>query len=108
VEYEDLPVMVDPEQAVKASGDGVLHPERGPTNIAMQRRFTFGPVDGDFAGAARIVKRKLRWPRSGAQPLETVGAVAEYESGVGKFTIHMNSSMYNYVGSTVAVSAGVA
>jgi CO/xanthine dehydrogenase Mo-binding subunit len=28
VEY-DLPVMVDPEQAVKAPGDGVLHPERG-------------------------------------------------------------------------------
>ena len=44
VEYEDLPVMSDPEEAVKATGDGVLHPERGPTNVAMQRRFTFGPV----------------------------------------------------------------
>jgi CO/xanthine dehydrogenase Mo-binding subunit len=98
VEYEDLPVMSDPEEAVKATGDGVLHPERGPTNVAMQRRFTFGPVEADFAGAARIVRRRLRWPRSGAQPLETVGAVAEYESGAGKFTVHMNSSMYNYVG----------
>jgi hypothetical protein len=27
VEYEDLPVMVDPEEAVKATGDGVLHPD---------------------------------------------------------------------------------
>jgi CO/xanthine dehydrogenase Mo-binding subunit len=107
VEYEDLPVMVDPEEAVKATGDGVLHPERGPTNIAIQRRFRFGPVDADFAAAARIVRRKLRWPRSGAQPLETVGAVAEYESGAGKFTIHMNSSMYNYVGWTMALSLGV-
>ena len=87
VEYEDLPVMVDPEEAVKATGDGVLHPERGPTNIAIQRRFMFGPVDADFVAAAKIVRRKLRWPRSGAQPLETVGAVAEYESGAGKFTI---------------------
>ena len=25
---------------------------------------------GDFADAARIVRRRLRWPRSGAQPLE--------------------------------------
>ena len=58
-------------------------------------------------GAARIVRRRLRWPRSGAQPLETVGAVAEYESGAGKFTIHMNSSMYNYVGWTMALSLGV-
>ena len=107
VEYEDLPVMSDPEEAVKATGDGVLHPERGPTNVAMQRRFKFGPVEADFAGAARIVRRRLRWPRSGAQPLETVGAVAEYESGAGKFTVHMNSSMYNYVGWTMALSLGV-
>ena len=108
VEYEDLPVMSDPEEAVKAIGDGVLHPERRPTNIAHQRRFIFGPVDEDFANAAKIVKRKLRWPRSGAQPLETVGAIAEYESGSGKFTVHMNSSMYNYVGWTMALSLGVA
>ena len=107
VEYEDLPVMSDPEEAVKATGDGVLHPERGPTNVAMQRRFKFGPVEADFAGAARIVRRRLRWPRSGAQPLETVGAVAEYESAAGKFTVHMNSSMYNYVGWTMALSLGV-
>ena len=64
--------------------------------------------NSDFANAAKIIKRRLRWPRSGAQPLETVGAVAEYESGSGKFTIHVNSSMYNYVGWTMALSLGVA
>jgi CO/xanthine dehydrogenase Mo-binding subunit len=108
VEYEDLPVVVDPEQAIHASGDAVLHPERGPNNIAIQRHFAFGNVESDFANAAKIIKRRLRWPRSGAQPLETVGAVAEYESGSGKFTIHVNSSMYNYVGWTMALSLGVA
>ncbi|MGO9396933.1 MAG: xanthine dehydrogenase family protein molybdopterin-binding subunit [Xanthobacteraceae bacterium] len=108
VEYEDLPVVVDPEQAIHASGDAVLHPERGPNNIAIQRHFVFGNVESDFANAAKIIKRRLRWPRSGAQPLETVGAVAEYESGSGKFTIHVNSSMYNYVGWTMALSLGVA
>ena len=108
VEYEDLPVVVDPEQAIHASGDAVLHPERGPNNIAIQRHFAFGNVEFDFANAAKIIKRRLRWPRSGAQPLETVGAVAEYESGSGKFTIHVNSSMYNYVGWTMALSLGVA
>ncbi|MGO9045313.1 MAG: xanthine dehydrogenase family protein molybdopterin-binding subunit [Xanthobacteraceae bacterium] len=108
VEYEDLPVVVDPEQAIHASGDAVLHPERGPNNIAIQRHFAFGNVESDFANAAKIIKRRLRWPRSGAQPLETVGAVAEYESGSGKFTIHVNSSMYNFVGWTMALSLGVA
>jgi CO/xanthine dehydrogenase Mo-binding subunit len=107
VTYAELPAVVDPEKAIAASGEAILHPERGPTNIAHQRRFAFGPVTRDFGAAAKIIKRRLRWPRSGGQPLETVGAVAEYDSASGKFTIHMNSSMYNYIGWTVALSLGV-
>jgi CO/xanthine dehydrogenase Mo-binding subunit len=107
VEYEDLPIVVDPEQAISSEGDAVLHPGRGPSNIAIQRHFAFGNAADDFANAAKIVKRHLRWPRSGAQPLETVGAVAQYDSASGKFTIHANTSMYNYVGWTMALSLGV-
>jgi len=107
VTWEPLPVMADPEAASRATGDGVLHPDRGDTNIAFRRSFDFGPVDEDFAQADHIIRRKLRWPRSGAQPMETVGAVAEYNPGTGKFTIYANTSMYNYVGWLVAVSLGV-
>ncbi len=107
VTYAPLPVMADPEEAARATGDGVLHPERGNTNVAFRRSFDFGPVDEDFAQADHIIRRALRWPRSGAQPMETVGAVAEYNRGTGKFTVHANSSMYNYVGWLVAASLGV-
>jgi CO/xanthine dehydrogenase Mo-binding subunit len=107
VEYEDLPVVVDPTAAIHSRGDAVLHPDRGDTNIAFQRRFKFGQVDEDFATAAHIIRRHLRWPRSGAQPIETVGAIASYESGTQKFTVHINCSMYNYVGFTMAGSLGV-
>ena len=107
VEYEALPAVVDPEAAVSASGDAVLHPERGPTNVAMHRKFSFGPIEEDFANADVVIERRLRWPRSGAQPLETCGAVAEYDRGAGKFTVHVNSSFYNYVGWTLAASLGV-
>ena len=107
VEYESLPVVVDPEQAITSSGDAVLHPERGPNNIALQRTLTFGTVDEDFAAADRVIRRKMRWPRSGGQPMETVGAVAAYDEGMGKFTIHTNISMYNYVGWLIAVSLNV-
>jgi len=107
VTWEPLPVMADPEAAARATGDGVLHPDRGDTNIAFRRSFDFGPVDEDFAQADHIIRRKLRWPRSGAQPMETVGAVAEYNPGTGKFTINANTSMYNYVGWLVAASLGV-
>jgi CO/xanthine dehydrogenase Mo-binding subunit len=86
VDYAELPAVVDPEAAIRVTGDGVLHPDRGPTNIAHRRSFSFGPVKEDFANAARIIRRRLRWPRSGSQPLETVGAIAEYDGGSGKFT----------------------
>lgn len=61
VEYQDLPVVVDPEAAMTSSGDAVLHPERGPNNIAQQRTFKYGPVEDDFAKADVVVKRTLRW-----------------------------------------------
>ena len=107
VEYELLPAVVDPEDAITSSGDAVLHPERGPNNIALQRTLGFGDVEGDFAAADRVIRRKMRWPRSGGQPMETVGAIAEFDEGMGKFTIHANISMYNYVGWLIAVSLGV-
>ena len=57
VEYEPLPVVTDPEEAIRSTGDAVLHPERGPNNIALQRTLTFGPVDEDFAKADVVVRR---------------------------------------------------
>ena len=54
-----------------------------------------------------MIERRLRWPRSGGTPIETVGATAHYDRGTGKFTIHANTSMYNYVGWLIAVSLKV-
>lgn len=107
IEYEELPVVINPEDALTSTGDAVLHPERGDTNIALTSKLDFGPVEEDFAAADLIVKRDLRWHRSGGQPLETVGAIASYEAGTGKFTVHANSSMYNYVGWLIAASLNV-
>jgi CO/xanthine dehydrogenase Mo-binding subunit len=107
VVYEELPAISDAKGALAATGDGIIHPERASTNIALERRFKFGPVDADFANAARIIKRNLYWPRSGAQPMETVGAIGQYDAGSGKLTVYCNSSMYNYIGFTLAGSLGV-
>lgn len=107
VEYEELPVVSDIEEMPNAHGAAVLHPELGDTNVAADRTFTFGPVDDDFKRADLIVKRKLRWGRSGPQPMETAGAVAEFDEGTGKFTVYCNTSMYNYVGWLCAASLNV-
>jgi len=107
VEYEPLPVVVNPGDASTSKGDAVLHPDRGANNIAHQRTLTFGSYDEDMRSVDVIVRRKVRWPRSGAQPMETVGAIASYDEGTRKFTIYANTSMYNYVGWLMAVSLKV-
>src|SRR5580658_2607824 len=107
VEYEPLPAVSDMMDAINSRGDAVLHPERGPDNVAEHRNYLFGPVEAEFAQAAHVIKRHLRWSRSGGQPIETCGAVASFDEGSEKFTIYVNSSMYNYIGFTIAAALKV-
>lgn len=110
VEYEELPAVVDARDALESDGDEILHPERDDghdNNVLLQNSFTAGDPDGAFEDADVVVSRELRWPRSGGQPMETAGAVAEYDEGTGKFTIHANTSMYNYMGWLIAASLDV-
>lgn len=110
VEYEVLPTVVDPHEALESEGDEILHPDRDDDydgNMLHHQHLKFGDPDADFEDADIVVERELDWPRSGGQPMETAGAVAEYNEGTGKFTIHANTSMYNYLGWLVADSLGV-
>ena len=89
VEYEPLPAVVDPERAL-AGGAPLVH-EALESNCAYERTFDFGEVERDFAEADVVVTDRLRWHRSGGQPLETVGAIASYDPGTGSFTIDTNT-----------------
>ena len=89
VEYEPLPPVTDPERAL-AAGSPLVH-EALESNCAYERSFDFGDVERDFAEADVVIKDRLRWHRSGGQPLETVGAIAEYDQGTGSFTIDTNT-----------------
>ena len=66
VEYELLPPVVDPEEAMKPDAP-LVHEPLG-SNVAYSRTFVFGEVDRDFAEADLVVKDRLRWNRSGGQP----------------------------------------
>jgi CO/xanthine dehydrogenase Mo-binding subunit len=89
VEYQPLPAVVDPEAAL-AEGAPLVHESLG-TNLAYERTFDFGAVEHDFAEADVIVTDRLRWHRSGGQPLETVGAIANYDHATGQLTVDTNS-----------------
>lgn len=89
VEYEELPVINDPERALVA-GSPLVHEPLG-SNVAYERKFAFGDVEGAFAAADVVVEDRLHWRRSGSQPLEPVGAIASFDTGTGQMTIWENS-----------------
>ncbi len=89
IEYEPLEPVVDPEAAAR-EGAPLIHDALG-SNVAYERTFQFGDVEGDFASADVVVKDRLRWHRSGGQPLETVGAIANFDRGTGMMTINTNT-----------------
>ncbi len=89
VEYELLAPVIDPEQAIEP--DAALVHEPLGSNVAYERTFTFGDVAGDFSASDVVVSDRLRWHRSGGQPLETVGAIASFDRGTGMMTVHTNS-----------------
>ncbi len=102
VEYEQLPVVIDPFEARK-DGAPLVHEKLG-TNVAYQRTFSFGEVDQAFADASRSVQAKLYWPRSTGMPMETNGAIGDYDPGTGVVTIHANSMNFTYFLWLIAMS----
>lgn len=94
IDYEHLAPLTDPFQAT-SEGAPLLHENLG-TNVVYEKTFTHGDVEGDFARAAHVITRKLRWPRVCASPMEPAGAVCAYDASTGRMDIHGNSNMLNF------------
>src|SRR5262249_45014607 len=100
VEYEMLPVLGDPHEAIKqgaAKGHDTM-----PSNLALEKTLSFGDVAGDFGSADRVIRRTLRWHRASAQPLETAGAVCRFDPITQRMDVWSNTNMINYVGWLIA------
>ncbi len=66
VEYEPLPHVIDPEQAM-ADASALVHPAHG-SNVILHRNFVWGPVEDEFAKAEHqlALPRDLEPQRDGA------------------------------------------
>ena len=105
VEYELLPPVVDPVEAMAADAPRVHETLDG--NVVFHRSLDFGDVGGDFARAAHVVRRKARWHRMGAQPMETAGAVCSYDPYSKDMTVWSNSNFHNFLPWAFAGMLGV-
>jgi 2-furoyl-CoA dehydrogenase large subunit len=79
VDYEPLDVVVDTRRALEPDAP-LLHPEAG-TNVATDRSFSFGDVDGAFAAADHVVRGEYTFPRYSSVPMECYGVVAHWTDG---------------------------
>jgi aerobic carbon-monoxide dehydrogenase large subunit len=76
---------VDPVSAA-ADGAPLVHPELG-SNVVEVLPMRFGDVEGVFAEADVVVRRRLAVGRHTAVPLETRGLLAEHDPSSGRLTV---------------------
>jgi CO/xanthine dehydrogenase Mo-binding subunit len=93
VEYEELPAVLDPLEAMKEGappvrGDLEEQAEDKPANIASQMRFSRGDMEQGFAEADLVVERTYRTPMVHQGYLEPQGTIVDYDAASGEMTIH--------------------
>jgi 2-furoyl-CoA dehydrogenase large subunit len=94
VEYETLPHVVDPVQALQA-GAPLVHPEHG-SNVLYHRKFVWGPVEERFAAAKHRIAFRAVWARSATVPIETFGVAAQWNPGTEMLDVWASIQMPKY------------
>jgi CO/xanthine dehydrogenase Mo-binding subunit len=90
IEYEPLAAITDARHA-RDEGVPTIHEDAGG-NLMWEGVYEWGDLDAAFAEADKIVKiDELHFHRFNSTPLETNGAVVEYNRGIGQWTIHTNN-----------------
>ena len=95
VDYEPLPFVIDPEDALSDQSSNV-HPLHG-SNVIYRRKFVWGEVDRDFAEAANTLAFRTRWHRSATVPIETFGALAQWDPADDILDVWASIQMPQYV-----------
>ena len=102
VDYEPLPVVVDPEAALGEDAP-LLFPEHG-SNLAFA--FDFGEVPGVLDDADVVISQRIENQRVAAVPMEPNGLVVEPTAD--GITCHVTTQNPNSVQPSFAATAGLA
>jgi carbon-monoxide dehydrogenase large subunit len=103
VDYDDLPVVVDPEAAAEP-GAPVIWEEHG-SNVAFE--FGTGPVEGLMDGADVVVEARLVNQRLAGIPMETNGCVAVPGRPEGGLTLYASTQAAHGVRDSLAGALGL-
>jgi carbon-monoxide dehydrogenase large subunit len=93
VDYEPLPVVTSPQQALEEGAPLIRDDKEGQTDNRVYH-WEAGDAEATeraFAEADRVVSLSTHYPRSHPAPLECCGCVADVSPATGKVTIYMTS-----------------
>jgi aerobic carbon-monoxide dehydrogenase large subunit len=109
VDYEPLPVVADARRALDPDAPVIRDDKEGRTDNHI---FDWQAGDKDrtdqvFAGAEVVVAEDMLYPRSHPAPLETCGAVADFDKVTGKLTLWTTSQAPHAHRTVYALVAGL-
>jgi len=108
VDYEPLPVLIDPFKAL-APGAQVLRTDKKDKKDNLAFHWEAGnraATDRAFAEAEVVVKEDFYVPRIHVASIETCGCVADFSPAEGKLTVYMTSQAPHAVRTVFALVAG--
>jgi carbon-monoxide dehydrogenase large subunit len=118
VEYEELPVIVDPHKAMDADAPVIREDLVGKDDVGQGKRthanhiFTWeagdkAATDRVFESAAVTVKQDMLNPRVHPCPLETCGCVASFDKVKGDLTVHITSQAPHIYRTVISLLSGL-
>ncbi len=108
VEYEELPVVVDPFKALLPDAPVLRTDKPGKTDnhIFHWEAGDAAVTDKAFADADVVVKQDIYIPRIHVASIETCGCVASFEKTEGKLTVWMTTQAPHAIRTVFALVAG--
>ena len=109
VDYEQLPVLVDPFKALDDKDTVIRDDKEGQGDNCCYTWETGDKAKTDelFAQAKHVVKLDTHYPRCHPSPLETCGCVADVNAATGKATIYLTSQAPHAHRTLFALVAGI-
>jgi carbon-monoxide dehydrogenase large subunit len=105
IDYEPLPLVTDPEQAVR-EGTPLLHEDAG-TNVLVRREFKRGDPDAAFDSAPVRVKGRFRMHRKTPVAIEPRAYLAEYDAGREALTLHSATQVPGIIRDALAAALSI-
>lgn len=107
VEYEQLPAIVSPQQAL-APGAEVIRDDKDGQHGNVVYNWQVGDAEGTeraFADADVVSELRLHYPRSHPSPIECCGSIADFDRARSKLTVYMTTQAPHIIRAAVALVA---